>query len=123
MGKDAILFPFTPSDEDDSNDALYVSRPARGSRACGAPSPASTRRDRRRPARVIDRARVILLDFDGPVCSIFAQHSASTVAHELRRLLVDQAVTLPHEILAERRPARCAGGPARRRGRNPSPCR
>lgn len=24
MGKDAILFPFTPSDEDASNDALYV---------------------------------------------------------------------------------------------------
>ncbi|WSG01919.1 hypothetical protein OG989_30485 [Micromonospora sp. NBC_01740] len=24
MGKDAILFPFTPSDEDSSNDALYV---------------------------------------------------------------------------------------------------
>ncbi|MEV4843943.1 HAD-IA family hydrolase [Micromonospora matsumotoense] len=55
-------------------------------------------------AKVIDRARVILLDFDGPVCSIFAQHPASTVAHELRRLLVDQAVTLPPEILAERDP-------------------
>ncbi|MER5607525.1 HAD-IA family hydrolase [Micromonospora tulbaghiae] len=55
-------------------------------------------------AKVIDRARVILLDFDGPVCSIFAQHSASTVAHELRRLLVDQAVTLPPGILAERDP-------------------
>ncbi|MEU2662272.1 HAD-IA family hydrolase [Micromonospora sp. NPDC007220] len=55
-------------------------------------------------AKVIDRARVILLDFDGPVCSIFAQHSASTVAHELRRMLVDQAVTLPPEILAERDP-------------------
>ncbi|MFG1890564.1 HAD family hydrolase [Micromonospora sp. NPDC049051] len=55
-------------------------------------------------AKMIDRARVILLDFDGPVCSIFAQHSASIVAHELRRLLVDQAVTLPPEILAERDP-------------------
>lgn len=55
-------------------------------------------------AKVIDRARVILLDFDGPVCSIFAQHSASTVAHALRRLLVDQAVALPSEILAERDP-------------------
>lgn len=55
-------------------------------------------------SRVIDRAHVILLDFDGPVCSIFAEHSASTVAHALRRLLVDQAVTLPPEILAERDP-------------------
>ncbi|TQJ24319.1 HAD superfamily hydrolase (TIGR01509 family) [Micromonospora sp. A202] len=53
---------------------------------------------------VIGRARVVLLDFDGPVCKVFAQHSASTVAHELRRLLIDQAVTLPPDILAERDP-------------------
>ncbi|WP_422773114.1 HAD family hydrolase [Plantactinospora sp. WMMC1484] len=52
-------------------------------------------------AAVVDRARVILLDFDGPVCNIFAQRPASTVAHELRRLLVDQGVTLPAEILHE----------------------
>lgn len=52
-------------------------------------------------ATVVDRARVILLDFDGPVCSIFAQHPASAVAHQLRKLLVDQAVTLPTEILNE----------------------
>ncbi|MGC4852269.1 HAD family hydrolase [Micromonospora sp. DT4] len=53
---------------------------------------------------IIGRARVVLLDFDGPVCRVFAQHSASTVAHELRRLLVDQAVTLPPDILADRDP-------------------
>lgn len=52
-------------------------------------------------AAIVDRARVILLDFDGPVCSIFAQHPASAVAHQLRKLLVDQAVTLPTEILNE----------------------
>lgn len=52
-------------------------------------------------AAVVDHARVILLDFDGPVCSIFAQHPASAVAHQLRRLLVDQAVTLPSEIVIE----------------------
>ncbi|EEP71029.1 HAD-superfamily hydrolase [Micromonospora sp. ATCC 39149] len=53
---------------------------------------------------MIDRARVILLDFDGPVCGIFARHPASTVAHELRRLLVDQAVTLPPYVLTEHDP-------------------
>ncbi|MGK5520751.1 HAD family hydrolase [Micromonospora sp. URMC 107] len=52
-------------------------------------------------AALVERARVILLDFDGPVCSIFAQHPASAVAHQLRKLLVDQAVTLPTEILNE----------------------
>lgn len=52
-------------------------------------------------AKLVERARVILLDFDGPVCSVFAQHSASTVAHELRRLLIDRAVILPPEVLNE----------------------
>lgn len=52
-------------------------------------------------AALVGHARVILLDFDGPVCSVFAQHPASAVAHQLRKLLVDQAVTLPTEILTE----------------------
>ncbi|MFC5943099.1 HAD hydrolase-like protein [Micromonospora harpali] len=52
-------------------------------------------------AAVVGRARVVLLDFDGPVCSVFARHPASAVARELRRLLADRAVPLPAEILAE----------------------
>lgn len=52
-------------------------------------------------AAIVDRARVILLDFDGPVCGVFAQHPASAVAHQLRKLLVDQAVTLPSDIVIE----------------------
>jgi HAD superfamily hydrolase (TIGR01549 family) len=42
-------------------------------------------------ARTIDalaaKARFLLLDFDGPVCSIFASMPASMIADELRRLL------------------------------------
>ncbi|MFC8848164.1 HAD family hydrolase [Micromonospora sp. NPDC057141] len=52
-------------------------------------------------APLVDRARVLLLDFDGPVCGVFARHPASAVAHELRRLLADRAVPLPAGIRHE----------------------
>ncbi|GAA1028728.1 HAD family hydrolase [Virgisporangium ochraceum] len=35
-------------------------------------------------AAVLSRARVILLDFDGPICSLFAAYPASQVAADLR---------------------------------------
>ncbi|MFY1651320.1 HAD family hydrolase [Solwaraspora sp. WMMB762] len=50
-------------------------------------------------AAVIDRARFLLLDFDGPVCKVFANHPAPQVAATLRRLLVDQGVTVPPDLL------------------------
>jgi HAD superfamily hydrolase (TIGR01509 family) len=37
----------------------------------------------------------ILLDFDGPVCSIFAGYPAPSVADELRSVLYDQGVDIP----------------------------
>jgi HAD superfamily hydrolase (TIGR01549 family) len=53
---------------------------------------------------LVDRARFLLLDFDGPVCAIFANHPAPKVAAELRRLLVDQGVPLPEHIRTEADP-------------------
>ncbi|WP_329107071.1 HAD-IA family hydrolase [Micromonospora sp. NBC_01699] len=53
---------------------------------------------------IADRTRYLLLDFDGPVCSIFANYPAATVATELRRLLVNQGVTLPEHIQTEADP-------------------
>lgn len=38
---------------------------------------------------VVAATRTLLLDFDGPVCSIFAGHPAPTVADQLRALLAD----------------------------------
>jgi phosphoglycolate phosphatase len=38
-------------------------------------------------ADVLARARALLLDFDGPVCSVFAGIPASTVADQLREVL------------------------------------
>ena len=54
------------------------------------------------------RSPVILLDFDGPVCSVFAGYPAPQITEELRALALDQvgelppaldAVSSPHEFL------------------------
>jgi phosphoglycolate phosphatase len=44
---------------------------------------------------IIARTRWLLLDFDGPICSIYAGLPASTVAEKLRQLFTDE---LPDEI-------------------------
>jgi len=36
---------------------------------------------------ILRRTRTLLVDFDGPICSVFAGYSASAVADELRRLV------------------------------------
>ncbi|MGW5740210.1 HAD family hydrolase [Amycolatopsis sp. NPDC003861] len=50
-------------------------------------------------ADVLAHARALLLDFDGPVCSVFAGIEASTVASQLRDVLADGGHTdLPDAI-------------------------
>jgi len=46
----------------------------------------------------------LLLDFDGPVCSVFAGYPAPQVARELISLLGELGVSLPPEILSEEDP-------------------
>jgi HAD superfamily hydrolase (TIGR01509 family) len=46
--------------------------------------------------RIIDQTQYLLLDFDGPICSIFTGTPASTVANQLRNLLLSDGVPL-HE--------------------------
>jgi phosphoglycolate phosphatase len=46
---------------------------------------------------IVSRTRHLLLDFDGPICSIFAGLPAATVADRLRKLLGNHA-PLPDEI-------------------------
>ncbi|MFB6720030.1 HAD family hydrolase [Kribbella sp. NPDC056345] len=64
-------------------------------------------------AAILRRSPVILLDFDGPVCSVFAGHPAAQIADDLRALAYDQLGLLPaalgglpspHDVLRE-----CAG--------------
>jgi len=47
---------------------------------------------------IVARTRWLLLDFDGPICSIFAGLPASTVADQLRKLILSQSVPLPEAI-------------------------
>ena len=53
---------------------------------------------------IISRSRHILLDFDGPVCSIFAGTPAPLIAAQLRRKLQAAGITLPPEAEAENDP-------------------
>lgn len=64
------------------------------------------RRTRATRLMSIDRVRYLLLDFDGPVCSVFAGFSAPDVAASLREYLRKEApdewmaqANDPHEIL------------------------
>ncbi|WP_422734467.1 HAD family hydrolase [Micromonospora sp. WMMD558] len=51
-------------------------------------------------AQVLNDTGPILLDFDGPVCAVFATLTDSTVAAELRRAIEKQGVEIPEQIRA-----------------------
>lgn len=59
-----------------------------------------------RLAGIIEHARVLLVDFDGPICSIFAGYPAPTVAEELRQLVAALGGDVPSERDAEEGPIR-----------------
>ena len=48
---------------------------------------------------IFRKTRVVLLDFDGPVCRVFAGLPASKVADGLKRLLRDQGARLPQDVV------------------------
>jgi phosphoglycolate phosphatase len=50
------------------------------------------------PASVLRSTQAVLLDFDGPVCSVFAGYPAPQIAEELRALIRDAVAELPDEI-------------------------
>ncbi|SHN44072.1 HAD family hydrolase [Cryptosporangium aurantiacum] len=47
---------------------------------------------------LLSQARYILLDFDGPVCKVFAGLPAASIAADLRDLVVSRGVDLPAEL-------------------------
>ena len=49
---------------------------------------------------ILRQARHMLLDFDGPVCDLWAGHPAALAADQLRKLLTDQHIQLPGTIAA-----------------------
>lgn len=51
------------------------------------------------PADLLGQAHALLLDFDGPVCAVFAGISAATVADQLMHVLVEGGhVSLPRAV-------------------------
>lgn len=64
-----------------------------------------TTSDAARLAAVLDTTAYVLLDFDGPVCDVFAGYPAHHIAEHLRRLLSDtHDVSLPGDVLATKDP-------------------
>ncbi len=55
-------------------------------------------------AEITQRAEAVLLDFDGPLCDFFAGRSASSIATDLRHLIVSRGVDLPDELRDENDP-------------------
>jgi HAD superfamily hydrolase (TIGR01509 family) len=60
--------------------------------------------DSRALGRVVDRTRWLLLDFDGPICSIFAGLPASSIAAQLRALVATDGSQLPSSVLESNDP-------------------
>lgn len=57
-------------------------------------------------ADILRTARVLLLDFDGPVCSIFAGYPAAAVAEELRKVIASCGDAIPTEVRDSDHPLR-----------------
>lgn len=49
---------------------------------------------------IVAATRYVLLDFDGPVCSIFAERSAPVVTRDVAAVLGSQGIALPADVLA-----------------------
>jgi hypothetical protein len=53
-----------------------------------------------RLGEIITATRHLFLDFDGPICSIFAGLKPQTIADRLRDLIISHGITLPADIEA-----------------------
>lgn len=49
-------------------------------------------------SELLARTRHVLLDFDGPICSVFAGITATTVASRVNKILIGAAITPPTEV-------------------------
>jgi phosphoglycolate phosphatase-like HAD superfamily hydrolase len=56
------------------------------------------------PVQLFEDAEAVLLDFDGPVCSVFAGYPAHRVADQLRRRLTGHGIELTGSISRTRDP-------------------
>lgn len=47
---------------------------------------------------ILTRTRYLLLDFDGPICDVYAGFPAAAVAERLRKFLSDEGVQVPDDV-------------------------
>lgn len=50
--------------------------------------------------RVLSGTQILLLDFDGPICSVFSGYPARTVAQEVRQFVIGQGAPLSASAMA-----------------------
>lgn len=55
-------------------------------------------------AQILAETGPMLLDFDGPICAVFADVSSATVADQLRQVLTDHGAVFPQHIAEEADP-------------------
>jgi HAD superfamily hydrolase (TIGR01662 family) len=53
---------------------------------------------------ILDQARCLLIDFDGPICDIYAGLTDATVADRLRKVITAQGVSVPARITSSHDP-------------------
>ncbi|MEU8422995.1 Imm21 family immunity protein [Micromonospora sp. NPDC048835] len=49
-------------------------------------------------AGIAERAEVVLVDFDGPICRLFGRKAAPRIAADLRQLILSRGVAVPDEL-------------------------
>lgn len=54
-----------------------------------------------RLADIAERAEVVLVDFDGPICRLFGSKAAPRVAADLRQLILSRASSCPMSCATE----------------------
>jgi HAD superfamily hydrolase (TIGR01662 family) len=53
---------------------------------------------------ILARTRCLLIDFDGPICDIYAGLTDATVADRLRKIITGQGITMPDPLTSSRDP-------------------
>jgi hypothetical protein len=54
--------------------------------------------------RILTQAGPLLIDFDGPICSVFANYRPNVVASELRELVLEAGIQLPRGMMNQSDP-------------------
>ena len=124
MGKDIPLFHHAVTDDDEAAGTQFVeaSRTWFDSRVEHHLPRVPAVNDRDRLAELLAGTGPLLLDFDGPVCSVFAGYPAPQIAAQLGRLLQDNGIDVSEAVAMRTRSVESPAldRPARQAGPDPN---